>query len=139
MYDISGRCGVYAKTDIQPLLNQEQRRKIWHFLHFMRLQQTIGVDWHRDLKSRVRLRLKVVPLTFNPVLVRVFSERLQLEKEDILIPEHPELMIATGAVLSLKEMLRRSKKVAVADILKKLEQIQQGEEAETVQIFLFRK
>lgn len=22
VYDISGRCGVYAKTDIQPLLNQ---------------------------------------------------------------------------------------------------------------------
>ena len=22
LYDISGRCGVYAKTDIQPLLNQ---------------------------------------------------------------------------------------------------------------------
>ena len=49
-------------------------------------------------------------------------------KEDILIPEHPELMIATGAALSLKEMFAGSKKVAVADILKKLEQIQQQKE-----------
>ncbi|MFR9000377.1 MAG: hypothetical protein ACLVIY_08215 [Anaerobutyricum soehngenii] len=47
-------------------------------------------------------------------MVRVFSERLQLEKEDILIPEHPELMIATGAALSLKKCLRSSKKVAVS-------------------------
>ena len=37
-------------------------------------------------------------------------------------------MIATGAALSLKEMFAGSKKVAVADILKKLEQIQQQKE-----------
>ena len=47
-------------------------------------------------------------------------------------------MIATGAALSLKEMFAGSKKVAVADILKKLEQNQQKKKKlrKTVQIFL---
>ena len=36
LYDISGRCGVYAKTDIQPLLNQEQPRKTLRYPHSMR-------------------------------------------------------------------------------------------------------
>ena len=36
VYDISGRCGVYAKTDIQPLLNQGasagRRLEVWRSL-----------------------------------------------------------------------------------------------------------
>ena len=139
VYDISGRCGVYAKTDIQPLLNQgvyrlnggipgysaSDRNGLSAF-HAIAKQTIGGLAQGLEIESPVAF--EGGPLTFNPVLVRVFSERLQLEKEDILIPEHPELMIATGAALSLKEMFAGSKKVAVADILKKLEQIQQQKE-----------
>ena len=128
MYDISGRCGVYAKTDIQPLLNQGAAKEDLALSAFHAIaKQTIG-GLAQGLEIESPVAFEGGPLTFNPVLVRVFSERLQLEKEDILIPEHPELMIATGAALSLKEMFAGSKKVAVADILKKLEQIQQQKE-----------
>ena len=128
VYDISGRCGVYAKTDIQPLLNQGAAKEDLALSAFHAIaKQTIG-GLAQGLEIESPVAFEGGPLTFNPALVHVFSERLQLEKEDILIPEHPELMIATGAALSLKEMFAGSKKVAVADILKKLEQIQQQKE-----------
>lgn len=60
VYDISGRCGVYAKTDIQPLLNQGAAKEDLALSAFHAIaKQTIG-GLAQDLKSRVRLRLKVV-------------------------------------------------------------------------------
>ena len=39
------------------------------------------------------------PLNFNQTLVKVFRERLDLSPEEVIIPKHPELMIAYGAAL----------------------------------------
>ncbi len=80
VYDISGRCGVYAKTDIQPLLNQG-KNQIWRFPPSMRLLNRRSAVWHRDFRSRSRLSLRAV-LTFNRTLVRVFAERLDLRPEN---------------------------------------------------------
>lgn len=130
VYDISGRCGVYAKTDIQPLLNQGAAKEDLALSAFHAIaKQTIG-GLAQGLEIESPVAFEGGPLTFNPVLVRVFSERLQLSEEEILIPEHPELMIATGAALSLKEMFAGSKTIAVTDILKKLDKIQQQKEEE---------
>ncbi len=106
VYDISGRCGVYAKTDIQPLMNQGVSRENLALSTFHAIaKQTIG-----GLAQGLDIEKPVVfeggPLTFNPTLIRVFSERLNLSPEEVLIPEHPELMIAYGAALSLQEMFR---------------------------------
>lgn len=60
VYDISGRCGVYAKTDIQPLLNQGIAREDWHFLRFMLLQSKRLEVLHRDWTLKNRSFLKVV-------------------------------------------------------------------------------
>lgn len=104
VYDISGRCGVYAKTDIQPLMNQGVSRENLALSTFHAIaKQTIG-----GLAQGLDIEKPVIfeggPLTFNPTLIRVFSERLNLSPEEVLIPEHPELMIAYGAALSLQEM-----------------------------------
>ena len=105
LYDISGRCGVYAKTDIQPLLNQGAAREdlALSCLHAI-AKQTIG-----GLAQGIPITKPVIfeggPLTYIPQLVRVFAERLDLSGEDIVIPEHPELMVARGAALSV-DMLR---------------------------------
>lgn len=110
VYDISGRCGVYAKTDIQPLMNQGVSRENLALSTFHAIaKQTIG-----GLAQGLDIEKPVVfeggPLTFNPTLIRVFSERLNLSEEDVLIPEHPELMIAYGAALALQEMFQDEKK-----------------------------
>lgn len=52
LYDISGRCGVYAKTDIQPLLNQEQPRKTLRYPHSMRSRNRRSEGWHRDWRLK---------------------------------------------------------------------------------------
>lgn len=104
VYDISGRCGVYAKTDIQPLLNQGVEKSDLALSAFHAIaKQTIG-----GLAQGLEIERPVVfeggPLTFNPVLMRVFAERLELNEDDILKPEYPELMVAYGAAISLKTM-----------------------------------
>ncbi|MBR6329381.1 MAG: 2-hydroxyacyl-CoA dehydratase [Lachnospiraceae bacterium] len=104
VYDVSGRCGVYAKTDIQPLLNQGISKENLALSAFHAIaKQTIG-----GLAQGLDIEKPVVfeggPLTFNPRLIEVFRERLELSDEEALIPPHPEMMIARGAALSLKGM-----------------------------------
>lgn len=122
VYDISGRCGVYAKTDIQPLVNQGVLKQdlALSSLHAI-AKQTIG-----GLAQGLDIRKPVVfeggPLTFNPTLIRVFAERLELSEEDILVPKHPELMVAYGAALSNETMfLDNQKSVQVPNFLEKLD------------------
>ena len=108
IYDISGRCGVYAKTDIQPLLNQGISKPDLALSSFHAIaKQTIG-----GLAQGLDIKKPVVfeggPLTFNPELVQVFAQRLNLLPEETLCPEHPEIMIAFGAALSLEKMFASS-------------------------------
>lgn len=106
VHNISGRCGVYAKTDIQPLLNQGVSREEIALSSFHAIaKQTIG-----GLAQGLDIVAPVVfeggPLTFNPRLIKVFAERLDLGREDIIIPEHPETIVAVGAALSLTDLFR---------------------------------
>ncbi len=104
LYEISGRCGVYAKTDIQPLLNQGVPREdlALSSLHAI-AKQTIG-----GLAQGLRIEAPVIfeggPLTFNPRLVEVFAERLNLGEDEVIRPESPETIVALGAALSLDDM-----------------------------------
>ena len=102
VYDISGRCGVFAKTDIQPLLNQGISKEDIALSTFHAIaKQTIG-----GLAQGMDILPKVIfeggPLTFNKRLIKVFQERLKLSDDDIVIPEKPEIMVAWGAALSIE-------------------------------------
>jgi predicted CoA-substrate-specific enzyme activase len=104
IYDISGRCGVFAKTDIQPLLNQGgQREDIALSTFHAIVKQTIG-GLAQGLELKAPIIFEGGPLTFNPTLIRVFAERLGLREGDIIRPESPETLIAYGAALSLEDM-----------------------------------
>ena len=125
VYDISGRCGVYAKTDIQPLLNQGVAKSDLALSAFHAIaKQTIG-----GLAQGLEITRPVVfeggPLTFNPALVRVFAQRLGLSEEEVLIPPHPELMVACGAAVCVDTMFRD--RSAVAEPARLLEQLRSGE------------
>ena len=104
VYDISGRCGVYAKTDIQPLLNQGISKSdlALSSFHAIAKQSIGGLAQGLDIVPPVAF--EGGPLTFNPVLIRVFCERLGLGPDQIIVPEHPEIMIAYGAALSLDSL-----------------------------------
>ncbi len=118
VYDISGRCGVYAKTDIQPLLNQGTKKEDLALSSFHAIaKQTIG-----GLAQGLTIKKPVVfeggPLTFNPTLIRVFAERLNLKPEEILCPDHPELLIACGAALASDQLFTDAKPVTAKELLR---------------------
>lgn len=123
VYDISGRCGVYAKTDIQPLVNQGALKEDLALSSFHAIaKQTIG-GLAQGLDIEKPVAFEGGPLTFNPELIRVFGERLGLEKEDILIPEHPELMVAYGAALSAVTMFDEKQNTELEEIIHRIETV----------------
>ena len=104
VYDISGRCGVFAKTDIQPLLNQGVSKEDIALSTFHAIaKQTIG-GLAQGMDFTPKIIFEGGPLTFNPRLIEVFRERLELSEEEIVIPDNPELIVAFGAALSCRTM-----------------------------------
>lgn len=103
VHHVSGRCGVFAKTDIQPLLNQGVSTDdlALSTLHAV-ARQTIG-----GLAQGTAIRPPVVfeggPLTFMPSLVRVFAELLDLAEGDVIVPDHPETIVAYGCAIAAAE------------------------------------
>ncbi|MGN0301526.1 MAG: BadF/BadG/BcrA/BcrD ATPase family protein, partial [Anaerotardibacter sp.] len=119
VYDVSGRCGVYAKTDIQPLLNQGVPKSDIALSAFHAIaKQSIG-----GLAQGIVINPPVIfeggPLTFNPTLIDVFKERLCLSEDQVICPDHPETIVARGAALSLAGNTSASF-VSLKDIQEKL-------------------
>lgn len=143
VYDISGRCGVYAKTDIQPLLNQGVSKEDLALSAFHAIaKQTIG-GLAQGLEIKAPVAFEGGPLTFNPVLVRVFAERLHLSQDEILIPVRSELMVAYGAAVSLKSMMKKSEDCTPGELLKvfreKLTEMKSSEQKESAPFFHSRE
>ncbi len=120
VHDISGRCGVYAKTDIQPLLNQGCTKADLALSSFHAIaKQTIG-----GLAQGLTIKAPVVfeggPLTFNPTLIRVFAEKLDLDADEILCPEHPELLIACGAAMASDTLFTDAEHVTVKQLIERI-------------------
>ena len=104
LYDISGRCGVFAKTDIQPLLNQGIPHADIALSAFHAIaKQTIG-GLAQGLNIHGPILFMGGPLTFNPTLVQVFKERLELSPGEVILPENSEISVACGAALCVQEM-----------------------------------
>lgn len=121
VYEISGRCGVFAKTDIQPLLNQGVAPDdiALSCLHAL-AKQTIG-----GLAQGMVIHKPVLfaggPFYFIPTLLAVFKKRLNLTSEDIIFPEQAQTFIAYGTALSLKTGLaRRARRTTITALVSKL-------------------
>src|SRR6056297_409896 len=115
VYDVSGRCGVFAKTDIQPLLNRGVHKADIALSCFHAVaKQTIG-GLAQGLEIHPPVIFEGGPLHFNPSLVDVYAERLNLSKEEVIIPENPEVMIAYGAALSVPVMFSDTEPVDLQD------------------------
>lgn len=104
VHSISGRCGVFAKTDIQSILNAGGSKADIALSAFHAIvKQTIG-GLAQGLKLQPPIIFEGGPLTFNPTLIRAFAERLQLRPEDIIRPERPDTIVAQGAALAIHEL-----------------------------------
>ncbi|MBP3284185.1 MAG: 2-hydroxyacyl-CoA dehydratase [Clostridia bacterium] len=99
-YTIASRCGVFAKTDIQPLLNQGAlKTDIASSIFYAVVNQTIsGLAQGRELKGNI-LYLGG-PLTFLPELRKSFDKTLHLTGT---CPENSLYFVSLGAAFSAEE------------------------------------
>jgi len=99
LYPIASRCGVFAKSDIQPLLNQGARKEdIAASIYQAVVNQTIaGLAQGRRIEGTVMFLGG--PLYFCKGLQRQFKRTLNLSDEQIRFPEYGRLAVAIGASL----------------------------------------
>lgn len=103
IYPIASRCGVFAKTDIQALMNQGASIEDLSVSVFQSVvNQTISnLAQGRPIDGKVALLGG--PLHFLPELRKRFIETLKIKDEDVIIPKDPQLFVAIGAALLSKE------------------------------------
>lgn len=105
IYPIASRCGVFAKSDVQPLLNEGARREDIAASIFQSIvNQTIsGLACGRPIRGRVAFLGG--PLTFLPVLRDLFAKTLGLKEGEVLFPERSQYFVAIGSALAQSEPL----------------------------------
>ena len=104
LYSIAARCGVFAKTDIQPLINEGATKEDLAASIFQAVvNQTIsGLACGKPIRGHVAFLGG--PLHFLSELRQTFIRTLKLDEEHTIIPEHSHLFAASGsALLSRKE------------------------------------
>ena len=100
IYPIASRCGVFAKTDIQALINQgASKNDIAASVFQSVVNQTIS-----NLACGRPIRGKVAflggPLHFLSGLKERFIASLNLSPEQVILPDHSQLFVALGAAVS---------------------------------------
>ena len=117
IYPIASRCGVFAKTDIQPLLNEGAAKEdIAASIFQAVVNQTIsGLACGRPIRGKVAFLGG--PLNYLSELRNRFIDTLHLEGDSIIIPEEAHLLVAKGAALDSLE----AKPITVEKLKSKIE------------------
>ena len=99
IYPIAARCGVFAKSDVQPLLNEGAAREdvAASILQAVVTQTISGLAQGRPIKGNIVFLGG--PLHFLPQLRRQFEETLKDNAESFSIPENAQVFVALGAAL----------------------------------------
>ncbi len=99
IYPIASRCGVFAKTDIQPLINEGAAKEDISASIFQAVvNQTIsGLACGRPIRGHVAFLGG--PLNYLSELRTRFIETLHLKDDEIIVPEEAHLLVAKGAAL----------------------------------------
>ncbi len=102
IYPIASRCGVFAKTDIQPLLNQGAKKSdIAASIFQAVVNQTItGLIQGRKISGKVMFLGG--PLFYCKGLRKQFYQTLNLTEETAVFPEYALYSVAMGAAMYAK-------------------------------------
>ena len=100
LYPIASRCGVFAKTDVQPLINEGARKEdIAASIFQSVVTQTIsGLACGRPIRGHVAFLGG--PLQYLPELRKRFYETLELDDEHIVVPDNAHLFVASGCAIA---------------------------------------
>ena len=130
IYTIASRCGVFAKSDIQPLLNEGARKEDVAASIFQAVvnQTVAGLAQGREIKGDVLFLGG--PLFFFKGLQKRFQETLQLDDEHAHFPDLAPYAIAAGAA----EYAADTQKTYTVDSL--LEALEQAASAPVVANYL---
>ena len=103
IYPIAARCGVFAKSDIQPLINEGATKEDLSASIFQAVvNQTIsGLACGKPIRGNVAFLGG--PLHFLSELRNAFIRTLSLESDQIIAPEHSHLFAAVGSAMNYKE------------------------------------
>lgn len=103
IYPIAARCGVFAKTDIQPLINEGATREDLSASIFQAVvNQTIsGLACGKPIRGHVTFLGG--PLHFLSELKEAFIRTLSLDEEHTIAPDNSHLFAAIGSALNSKE------------------------------------
>lgn len=102
IYPIAARCGVFAKSDIQPLINEGATKPDLSASIFQAVvNQTIsGLACGKPIRGNVAFLGG--PLHFLSELQNAFIRTLNLKEDQIIAPEHSHLFAAVGAAMNAK-------------------------------------
>ena len=103
IYPIASRCGVFAKSDIQPILNQGGRKEDVAASIFQAVvdQTVAGLTQGRELTGTIVFLGG--PLHFLSGLRQRFVETLKLDEEHAIFPEDGDCFAAIGAALCTED------------------------------------
>jgi predicted CoA-substrate-specific enzyme activase len=119
IYPIAARCGVFAKSDIQPLLNEGAAKEDIAVSIFQSIvTQTItNLACGRPIKGNVAFLGG--PLTFLSELRKRFIETLNLQQDQIIFPSNSQYFIAIGAAINS----RNDKCIKIEELYNSLEKL----------------
>ncbi|EOU1609096.1 2-hydroxyacyl-CoA dehydratase [Clostridium perfringens] len=118
IYEIASRCGVFAKTDIQPLLNQGARKEDISASVFQSVvNQTIGgLAQGRSIEGKIMFLGG--PLYFCKGLRDRFIKTLKLKDNDVVSPENAQVFVAIGSAIYSKENNKKYEYEELLNIIK---------------------
>lgn len=124
IYPIASRCGVFAKTDIQPLLNEGAAKEDISVSIFQAVvNQTIsGLACGRPIRGNVAFLGG--PLNYLPELRKRFIETLNLTPDEVIVPEDAHLLVAKGAAIDSCDM----EPITSNDLAKRVEDLKNYKE-----------
>ncbi len=116
IYPIAARCGVFAKSDIQPLINEGATKEDLSASIFQAVvNQTIsGLACGKPIRGNVAFLGG--PLHFLSELKEAFIRTLKLTDDAVIAPEFSHLFAAMGAAMNYKQ----DTKIGIRDLHKKL-------------------
>ena len=124
IYQIASRCGVFAKTDIQPLINEGAKKSDIAVSIFQAVvDQTIsGLACGKPIRGKVTFLGG--PLHFLDSLRERFIKTLNLKEGEYFVPENSEIYVALGAailsenneIISSKELIKKLNSISEKEI-----------------------